>query len=482
MIDRRAEAAARENIDIGGLDLLKMDVAEDPVVAVSEPLAAQPLFTLSPITTPQAAFPPHNASFNASPLAFPPSEHNVDVLMDEWEKSFSPLPSQLHLTAQNSPVQPSWSPLRQAHLLQSNTALNTETSPLLQPRSPILAKSPLRLPLLPPWSPIPTKSREQNEELPMLDQAWSRQRKTTHDPRHSPRSVQRRRPQTHSVYRRNNTYSIADDIEAGMREEEDDVMASPSARKATSFSAFTFSPPSNRLFTRPGVRPRVTKTYATKARVAQSSPSYKAASSTKPQRSGLSHSSPSYGYREHGLLDATMDPKLSTVFFAQPAEVPAPAPAPAPLRTTQPQTPPRSPKLTKHQELHALLSARLAKKQEGENPATWMTAAPLSTVGQQQSPLPSSSPLPSLPSSPSSPCPSSPPASSSPTAVGRGLAAQDHWCSLLINTYNFAISNTEAWGGGEAWGNLVTMVVEFLDPLMENGQHPVRLYFNVYLF
>lgn len=275
MIEKRTEAAARENINVGGCDLLEMDMVQDSAVAVSGlPLAAEPLFTLSPITPPQAALPPHEALFNASPIACPPSEHehDTDVLMQELEKSWSPVlvPSQLGITTQTSPVQPSWSPHMSPHLLRSQPVLDTVPSTLL----------------LPPWSPIPTKSpltREQSEELPMLDQAWSRPRPTARDRGQPPRSVQRRRPQTPSVYRRNHGYSIADDIEASMREEEDDAMASPSAGNSTPFIPFTFSPPSRRLFTHPGARPRVTKTYATQARGAQSSPPYKATSSTNPQ-------------------------------------------------------------------------------------------------------------------------------------------------------------------------------------------------------
>lgn len=268
----------------------------------------------------------------------------------------------------------------------------------------------------------------------MLDQAWSRPRPTARDRGQPPRSVQRRRPQTPSVYRRNHGYSIADDIEASMREEEDDAMASPSAGNSTPFIPFTFSPPSRRLFTHPGARPRVTKTYATQARGAQSSPPYKATSSTNPQRSGLSHSSPSYVCRKDGFLDAKMHPGLSNLSSAQPAEV----------------------------EVEDDVDKGVEAERQGEERF-------------KPSPLPPSSPLTSIPSSP---CPSSPPASSSPIAVGRVSAEQDRWCSLLVDVYNFTITDSQAWGGGEAWINLVTMVMEFLDPLMESGQHPVRVYFT----
>lgn len=486
MIDKRTEAAARENVDIGGLDLIDMDLVEESVAAVSGvPLTAEPLFTLSPITAPQAALPPlealSNASPVASPVACPPcSEHDTDVLMDEWEETWSPVPSHLDLTTQDSPVQHSWSPLMQPHLLQSQPVPDTVISPLLQP-----------------WEPIPTRSpltREQSEELPMLDQAWSRHRQTARDTGHLPRSVQRQRARPQSVYRRNHTYSIAEDIEAGMQEEEDEAMASPSARKSTPFIPFTFSPPSSRLFTHPGAHPRVTKTYGTKTRGAQSSPPYKGASSTKQQQSGLSHSSPSYAYQKNGLPDAKMYPTLSKLSFAQPADIEdnvdkqmeaerqdeeqtlsrwgGVALAPAPLRTTPPQTPPRRLQPTNHQKLYALLAFR---KGENQKHATGTAAAASPLL------LPPSSPLTSL-FSPSSPSPPSPPASSSPIALAQVSTAPDHWCSLLTKAHNFAVTNSQAWGGGEAWTHLVTLVMEFLDPLMENGQHPVRLYYNIYLF
>lgn len=194
---------------------------------------------------------------------------------------------------------------------------------------------------------------------------------------------------------------------------------------------FTFNAPSRCLF--PGLSlSRPVATYAGRKRSSMSSPirnlTYETPTS-KRQRSGVSHSSPSYGHARNALPEADKHPSLASFLIHDPSNHPL-----------TPQSPIRAQKV-----------------------------APLPISGPTASPLPVSSPLPI-----SSPLPSSPPTSSSPLAQ-QVPAAPNHWSSLLVNTYDYAVADSHAWGGGKEWFELVTMVMEFLAPLTENGQYPVRL-------
>lgn len=456
MIDQRAR---RENI--GGFDgLLEMDVDHTSNEASESTVPIVPLFFPSPISHPQAALqsPP-------SPIADPL------CLSTEFQQLFPPSPSidALRLSADFRPEQlpdldrspngrPPTPPLRsassadqpmvfaQSQLLRSAPEIS-ESAP--QPLRPLT-----RRPRRPPGVP----TREQMDELPMLDQGWSVARNTPR--KHGERS----QPRKPLVYRIDRVHDdISTDIHAGMREEEDatiglsrsagrlngvlgmspNIICSPSPGRPDWASnqpfPFKFSAPA-----RPVASPLLparscpTVTYAGRNRTVMTSPIRNRTFEAPPSkrlRSGLSHSSPSYGDPGNPLPDSKKYPSVASLLANW-----------------------SSNQLPTHQ-----------------TPIRAQTATPLSISGPTPSPLPGSSSLPTSPLSVLSPLSASPPASPLP------LAAPDHWCNILVKTYDYAVGDSRAWGGGDEWIDLVTMVMEFLAPLIENGQYPVRLPFNLFL-
>ncbi|KZP08579.1 hypothetical protein FIBSPDRAFT_1052319 [Athelia psychrophila] len=435
MVEKRA---ARESIH-GVDDLLKMDVATSehapPLfflspISESDPHAAlqSPLFSPSPIADPLRLSTGSQHLLPPSPIAGP-----VSSSADFQQEALSALDRSLN-------GRPPISPLRsvsnmdepmlfaQSQLLQSAPA-STEPplSPIPQPVRPLTRR---------PRRSTDTQAREQKDELPLLDQGWSISRKT-------PRKFgERSQSRPALTYRVNRAYDTADDIYAGMRDEEEEaavdlsisagrsngalgmspnITYSPSpGRPSAQRFPFTFNAPSRCLFP-PLSLSRPAATYAGRKRTIMSSPirnlTYETPTS-KRQRSGVSHSSPSYGRDRNALADADKHPSLASFLICDPSN-----------HSLTPQSPIRAQKV-----------------------------APLSLSWPTASPIPVSSPL-----------PSSPPTASSPLAQ---QAAPNHWSSLLVNTYDYAVADSHTWGGGKEWIDLVTMVMEFLAPLTENGKYP----------